>query len=211
MNERRPAEEIVQGLETTSDKIRALANGGYDRADLATYLNIRYQHVRNVLLRSGITGGLRSDVQAEREPVEVTSAPPPRVDTSWDVLTHAGFQFLGEWTREPESTLRLDSNAPMSPGVYAFVVDDIVVYVGLKLNSLRGRLDQYRRGHEGQLTSARINDLIAQTLSGGKRVKVLVATPEPLEWNDLPVNTAASLEAGLIEMIRPAWNIKGAR
>ena len=99
----------------------------------------------------------------------------------------------------------------MSPGVYAFVVDDIVVYVGLTLSSLQGRLDQYRRGHETQLTNARINDLIAQTLSGGKRVKVLVATPEPLEWNDLPVNTAAGLEAGLIEMIQPAWNIKGAR
>ena len=211
MNERRPAGEIVQSLETTSDKIRALANAGYDRAEIASYLNIRYQHVRNVLLRSGITGGLRSGVQAEREPVEVTSAPPPRVDTSWDVLTDAGFQFLGEWTREPESALRLDSEAPMSPGVYAFVVDDIVVYVGLTLSSLQGRLDQYRRGHETQLTNARINDLIAQTLSGGKRVKVLVATPEPLEWNDLPVNTAAGLEAGLIEMIRPVWNIKGAR
>jgi hypothetical protein len=32
-------------------------------------------------------------------------------------------------------------------------------------------------------------------------VKVLVATPEPSEWNGLPVNTAAGLEAGLIERI----------
>jgi hypothetical protein len=53
-------------------------------------------------------------------------------------------------------------------------------------------------------------------------VKVLVATPEPSEWQELPINTAAGLEAaaapswtsavtGLIEMIRPSWNIRGAR
>jgi hypothetical protein len=41
-------------------------------------------------------------------------------------------------------------------------------------------------------------------------VKVLVATPEPQEWQELPVNTAAGLEVGLIQMIRPAWNIRGA-
>jgi hypothetical protein len=108
MNERRTPEEIIKGLETTSDKIRALANAGYDRVEIAKYLDIRYQHVRNVLVHSGITGGLRRDVEAEREPA-----------------------------------------------------------------------------------------------------KVLVATPEPLEWKDPPVNTAAGLEARLIEMIRPAWNIKG--
>jgi hypothetical protein len=42
------------------------------------------------------------------------------------------------------------------------------------------------------------------------KVKVLVATPEPSEWQELPVNTASGLEAGLIEMIRPSWNIRGA-
>jgi hypothetical protein len=104
--------------------------------------------------------------------------------------------------------IMLDAQAPTVPGVYAFVVDDLVVYVGLTLNGLRTRFDQYRRGHEGQRTSARINERIAATLGIGKRVKVLIATPEPLEWQELPVNTAAGLEAGLIEMIRPSWNIK---
>jgi sulfatase maturation enzyme AslB (radical SAM superfamily) len=89
-------------------------------------------------------------------------------------------------------------------------VDDIVVYVGLTLSGLKTRLDQYRRGHKGQKTSSRINGSISQTLHEGKKVKVLVATPEPTEWQELPVNTAAGLEAGLIEMIRPAWNIRGA-
>lgn len=195
MNQRRAPEELIQGVKTTSDKIRALANGGYDRVETAKILDIRYQHVRNVLLRSGIAAGLRREVEAEREPVEADAAAPPREDSSWTVLTDARFQFLGEWT---------------VPGVYAFVVDDIVVYVGLTLSGLKTRLDQYRRGHKGQKTSSRINGRITDTLRAGKKVKVLVATPEPSEWQELPLNTAAGLEAGLIEMIRPSWNIRGA-
>lgn len=197
-------------MTTTADKIRALAEAGHDRAAIAKQLNIRYQHVRNVLLRSGMTGGLRRSAEAEREPVEVDATPAPREDTSWKVLIDAGFQFLGEWTHDPESLLRLDAKASTAPGVYAFVVDDVVVYVGLTLSGLKTRLDQYRRGHRGQRTSSRINGRISRTLQEGKQVKVLVAMPEPQEWQELPVNTAAGLEAGLIEMIRPSWNIRGA-
>lgn len=208
MNEQRP-EEITKGLKSTSDKIRALARAGYDRSQIKDVLGIRYQHVRNVLLQSGFTGGLCRDAEAEREPVEVAAAPAPREDTSWKVLTDAGFELLGEWTRDVEGLLRLNANAPTTSGVYAFVVDDIVVYVGLTLNGLKMRFDQYRLGHKGQKTSSRINGRILQTLEDGKTVKVLIATPEPAEWRDLPVNTAAGLEAGLIEMIRPVWNIRG--
>jgi hypothetical protein len=210
MNQRRSPEEIVWGLQTKADKIRALANAGYDRTEISKILGISYQHVRHVMVRSGLTGGLRREVEAEREPVEVDAAAPPREDTSWTVLTEAGFLFLGEWSRDPESLLKLDAKAPAAPGVYAFVVDDIVVYVGLTLSGLKTRFDQYRRGHKGQKTSSRIHGRITQTLNDGKKVKVLVATPEPTEWRDLPVNTAAGLEAGLIEMIRPSWNIRGA-
>jgi len=41
----------VRGLNTTAAKIRALAAQGRSRADIARALNIRYQHVRNVLIR----------------------------------------------------------------------------------------------------------------------------------------------------------------
>ena len=43
-------DEVIRGLTTTSDKIRALAEAGYERADIARYLGKRYQHVRNVLM-----------------------------------------------------------------------------------------------------------------------------------------------------------------
>ncbi len=41
----------VGELPTTAAKIRALAAKGQSRADIARVLGIRYQHVRNVLLR----------------------------------------------------------------------------------------------------------------------------------------------------------------
>ncbi len=67
---------------------------------------------------------------AEREPVLVDAEPAPREATSWEVLLRAGFQLLGEWTRDPESTIQLDAEAPAAPGVYAFIVDNAVAYVG---------------------------------------------------------------------------------
>jgi hypothetical protein len=43
-------EDAVAGLMTKSDKIRALDRAGYTRSQIAGFLKIRYQHVRNVLV-----------------------------------------------------------------------------------------------------------------------------------------------------------------
>ena len=50
-----PAEmaEVVRPYATVSDKIRALDQAGVARADIARFLNKRYQHVRNVLVADG--------------------------------------------------------------------------------------------------------------------------------------------------------------
>lgn len=210
MQHRPPAEEVIRGLDTTSAKIRALAQAGYDRKEISKRLGIRYQHVRKVLVDAGITGGLRRQVEAERDTIVVEAAPPSRETTSWEVLLSAGFQLVGEWKHDPETAIKLDAAAPAEPGVYAFVVDDVIAYVGLANNSLRTRFDQYRRGHKAQRTNARLKSLISKTLSDGRHVKILVAIPVPLEWHGLPVNVAAGLEAALIRMIRPAWNVTGA-
>lgn len=42
---------VAEGLPTISAKIRALDAAGYARADIARFLNRRYQHVRNVLVQ----------------------------------------------------------------------------------------------------------------------------------------------------------------
>lgn len=207
-------EDVTAGLETKSDQIRALARAGYLRTEIASLLSIRYQHVRKVLVDAGITEGFkpREEVRLEREPVVVEhgedDAEEEASTTSWEVLLRAGFHFLGEW-RGKDQDFAIDAKAPPDAGVYSFVVDDIVMYVGLTQRGLRSRLDGYRRGNERQKTNARVKALIQDALAAGKRVKVLVATPAAGEWNGLPVNTAAGLEAGLIARIQPAWNILG--
>lgn len=43
-------QKLVSGLEVTADKIRTLGAAGYERSAIAKFLDIRYQHVRNVLV-----------------------------------------------------------------------------------------------------------------------------------------------------------------
>jgi bifunctional DNA-binding transcriptional regulator/antitoxin component of YhaV-PrlF toxin-antitoxin module len=43
-------EQLTADLPTKSAKIRALHNAGYSRTEIADFLGIRYQHVRNVLV-----------------------------------------------------------------------------------------------------------------------------------------------------------------
>ena len=207
--ERVEADKVVGGLTTKADKIRALAKAGYRRTEIRDFLGIRYQHVRNVLLRSGIEGGLqpgRGNNRSVVPPQPMRNQPEP---ISCQVLLRAGFEYSGEWELV-DGELNLKANIPSESGVYAFVVDDFIVYIGLTQTGLRTRMSHYRRGHARQRTSARVKKLIVETLQGGQRVKILTAMPEPLIWNDLPVDTAAGLEAGLIREFRPAWNIQGA-
>ena len=205
---RTPATEIVARFETKSDKIRALARAGYLRTEIAQILGIRYQHVRKVLTDAGIKEGLRYRVPVERSPVIVEAQESPKRISS-EFLVSAGFHLLGEWKKLSEAEFELDARAPKEPGVYAFALDDIIVYIGLTQTGLKTRLDHYKRGHKRHKTSARVKQLIAGELNAGKSVKVLIAIPHNSEWNGLPVNTAAGLETGLIQLIRPEWNILG--
>ncbi len=51
-DQRSAMKRLCAGLTTKSDKIRALGSADFTRADIARYLDIRYQHVRNVLVKA---------------------------------------------------------------------------------------------------------------------------------------------------------------
>jgi hypothetical protein len=205
---RAPADEILRGLETTSDKIRALARAGYLRTEIREILDIRYQHVRKVLVDAGITGGLQRPIEMERSIDVIEVQPAERVQTSPSVLLAAGFQPLGVW-QIVDDKLELSARAPVEAGVYAFILDDVVVYVGVTQNGLQTRMDQYRRGHAGQRTSARVNALIRKAVEAGQKVAVMTVIPPLLDWKGLPIDGAAGLEAGLIRQVQPLWNMRG--
>ena len=209
-SERIPADRVIRDLKTTSDKIRKLAAGGYLRTEISKLLGIRYQHVRRVLVDAGITDGLKRPTVVNRPPAPFgPTSPSPQV-TRPEALLQKGFRHLARWTLTNSGALALDAPSPVEPAVYVFVLDNVLVYVGLASRGLQRRMNAYRRGHKRQKTSARIHRLIKESLENGRKVEVLMATPEDVEWNGLPVSTAAGLEWGLIRMNQPEWNIQGA-
>lgn len=62
---------LTESLPTKSAKIRALDGAGYSRSEIAAFLGISYQHVRNVL------GSLQASPSEPNEPTEVPAAPGP--------------------------------------------------------------------------------------------------------------------------------------
>lgn len=201
----RPMSQVVGDLDTTADKIRALLREGHLRADVARFLDIRYQHVRKVAVDAGIDQGLQRGI------VVVPKAKPMpavREETAIDILADAGFTLLGSWV-VTETGIGLSAKAPKDPGVYAFVVDGLVKYVGLTKMGFHRRMYSYSKPGSTQRTSQRINEIIGEHVGAGTVVEVYIAVPPALEWNGLPIHTAAGLEAGLIEMIQPPWNKMG--
>lgn len=208
---RRPASVVTQGLRTTSDKIRALAREGYLRAEIAAFLDIRYQHARKVMIDAGITDGLSrgGETLVTRGRARPSGISVPRTPTPIGVLTEAGFVKLGDWTADQKGKIALSVPAPSEPGVYAFATEGVVRYVGLTRVGFDKRMQNYRSGHVRQRTSHRINAVILDHLGAGTVVEIYLAMPAAMDWNGLPISTAAGLEAGLIEMIQPPWNMMG--
>ncbi len=94
---KRPMSAVVENLRTTSDKIRALLREGYQRTEVAYFLDIRYQHVRRVAVDAGIEGGLKRGIVV----VPRSKATPKiREDVAIKFLADAGFKnwALGYWT-----------------------------------------------------------------------------------------------------------------
>lgn len=200
---------LVENLKTKSAKIRTLDAAGFARTEIATFLGIRYQHVRNVLVSAGTiqpkgTASVRSSTQVPA---------PAALPEPWQMnrLLDAGFELLGECVSSVPATFAITAKAPNEAGVYAFAVNSRIVYVGLTRTGLRTRLGHYVYGHPKQRTSARIKGLILTALNEGDNVSVLIARIPQLEWNGLPVDGASGLETGLIKAARPRWNMQGVR
>lgn len=198
-------QKVVDGLATKSAKIRALAEAGFARTEIAEFLKIRYQHVRNVLVQSGMPTTPRASVRKR----EISAKAAVEL---WPIerLLTAGFVHVGECESRGPEAFAFSASAPPKVGVYAFAVDGMVHYVGLSRSGLQTTMGQYVYGHAKQLTRARVKRLILECLAEGRKVSLAVAHPPSLEWNGLPVEGAPGLEAGLIRLIRPPWNVQGA-
>lgn len=212
--DKRSMEEVVQGAINLSDKIRRLGRAGYTRAEIAKFVDRRYQHVRKVLLDADITENSRLE-KAARKPIELVSEPitikadPTRSAEAFPVqkLIDGGFAPVGEWSLV-EGAIRLSGRPPSGWGVYAFICDREIVYIGVSANVAR-RMQNYRHAPAAQRTSRRVNALIRAALAASCNVSVLACTPGRTEYAGLPVELSPGLEAALIAHIQPEWNRRG--
>lgn len=183
-----------------ADQIRQLAAEGLSVSEIAARVGIRYQHAYNVLKRSGAGAAPRP-----AKPLRITKPSLP-VQT----LLDAGFQRASEWILADAGLLALTEALPKAVGVYAFARDGIVLYVGVATMGLAKRIYFYAKPGVSQRTSLRLNDTIRRELEAAARIEVLIAQPDDMEWNGLPMHGAAGLELGLIKAYALPWNMRSA-
>lgn len=126
-----------------------------------------------------------------------------------DQLLQSGFTEIGCWEINEVEGLTHSINLPKSAGVYAFVIDTVVQYVGLASKSLHQRLNFYRKPGASQRTNVRLNEIIRGQVRAGSAVRILIAHPPDHVWNGLVIKGAEGLEAGLIETYSLPWNMRG--
>jgi hypothetical protein len=124
-------------------------------------------------------------------------------------LRKAGFEQSGLWRRNEVGAPSVAGTIPKLPGVYLFVVDDKVHYVGKADKSLHTRVGAYSRTLRRSKRLRLVHKGIEKALNNGTEISIytLVVTAQRLvERNGLPVDYLIGLEAGLIEALNPDWN-----
>jgi hypothetical protein len=183
---------------TKADQIRSLSSEGLTTSEIAAKVGVRYQHAYNVLKRG-------TPAKVVRQPK--SSKPALRED----VLLKAGFQRACGWNVDNTGRLVLTDPLPKDVGVYAFVKDGTVMYVGVATMGLAKRIYFYAKPGISQRTSLRLNETIRAELQTGAQIGVLIARPNDMTWNGLPVHGAAGLELGLIKAYALPWNLRSAK
>lgn len=128
-----------------------------------------------------------------------------------DRLLEIGFQYVGKWKLLDNAlALELNRMSAQRNVLYAFVMDQSVLYVGKTASTLEARLGGYLRPHSTQRTNVRNNQALVQLLRDGKLVELYAWADSGLHRvGQFHLNYAAGLEDSIIQSISPPWN--GAR
>jgi hypothetical protein len=123
-------------------------------------------------------------------------------------LKAIGFTLVGCWkVAESGLVFALSALATARNVLYAFVVDDEVMYVGKTVQPLRTRMAGYKTQGPTQSTNIKNNRNIQEALGQGKRVEIFVLPDNGLlHYGGFHVNLAAGLEDSLVRELMPPWN-----
>ncbi|WP_187276711.1 GIY-YIG nuclease family protein [Methylobacterium sp. WL30] len=124
-------------------------------------------------------------------------------------LIVGGFTPAGYWQLKPDSSRAVfHGDAPKERGVYAYLVDGVISYVGSAQIGIRVRLRRYVLA-DNKRTSMRVRQAIESELRAGRTVEVFTIVPEPINYRGLPIDPVVGLEEGLIRFVKPEWNLRG--
>lgn len=131
----------------------------------------------------------------------------PENHAEW--LEAGGFIRAGAWRlNEDHSRAAFHGDAPSEAGVYAYLVDGVISYVGSAQRGLARRLRRYVLA-DNKRTSMRVRQEIEKQLQDGRAVDVFTIVPEHMTHNGLPIDPVVGLEEGLIRFVKPEWNLRG--
>lgn len=98
---------------------------------------------------------------------------------------------------------------PTEPGVYLFVDQELVRYVGVTSGTLQLRMRPYERRLRQAISGRPVYKGIEDVLRAGREVEVYTLSninPRIGLWGRLPLDYLVGIESGLIEQLNPAWN-----
>jgi hypothetical protein len=123
-------------------------------------------------------------------------------------LSEIGFTVVGGWKLVNDGiACELNQLAAARNVLYAFAVDDQLMYVGKTVRTLRSRMGAYRSPGPTQSTNIKNNRNIRESLAQGGRVEIYVLPDNGLlHYGGFHVNLAAGLEDSLVRELNPAWN-----
>ena len=134
-------------------------------------------------------------------------------------LTDIGFESAGSFSLEgADLILKPLKYGEQKELLYCFVENNVPVYVGKTVKSLKERMRQYERGDRSQKTNHRINKQIVEALKQDNKIEIYVLTfPEQHTHLGFRLNLAAGLEDSLITHVKDtlegcneeSWNIAG--
>ncbi|WP_412554132.1 GIY-YIG nuclease family protein [Shimia sp. MIT1388] len=123
-------------------------------------------------------------------------------------LGNIGFEKVGRWTLTGNLIeLDLARLAHAERVLYAFVVNDEVMYIGKTRRTLKKRLYGYQNPGPTQSTNIKNNAKIHEALCDGNLVEIwALVDSAQLRVGEFRIDLAAGLEDDLITKICPPWN-----
>ena len=126
----------------------------------------------------------------------------PMIDNHAAWLIVGGFTHADDWRLKPDGSRAVFcGEAPKEAGVYAFLVDGVISYVGSAQIGIKIRLRRYVLA-DNKRTSMRVRQAIEAELQVGRTVEVFAIVPEPINCRGLPIDPVVGLEEGLALQLR---------